>query len=64
MYKVKNEDLVEVTNLLDALMKLDTKIVTDAKFIKLKVKIQKVSYNIKSNYTEKKPYYEEDKKLS
>lgn len=58
MYKVKHEDLVEVTNLLDSLMKLDTKIVKDAKFIKIKIKIQTLSSKIKNNYTHIKPHYD------
>lgn len=58
MYKVKHDDLIEVTNLLDNLMKLDTKIITDAKFIKMKIKIQTLSSKIKSNYTQIKPHYD------
>lgn len=58
MYKVKHNDLIEVTNLLDNLMKLDTKIVKDVKFIKMKIKIQALSSKIKNNYTHIKPHYD------
>lgn len=60
MYKVKHDDLVEVTNLLDSIIKLDSRIVIDASFIKLKTKIQKLSYKLKSNYTQIKPDYDKN----
>lgn len=59
MYKVEIEDLEDIVDFLDKIIKTTKDLHLDSRGVKDRLKAIKLSNMIKSKYTQKKPHYED-----